>query len=140
MLRLMIFATALAVLVAMILVIVDASLPQAVMADQPAAVAVGRQAGASSWPNWMGKRHDGISLEAGWSVDWPEKGSHALLLYSVETGEYRVLARMRAEEGDHGQDMHPHPSWSRDGNRVYFNGSDTGQRRLYAVDLEHFEF
>ncbi|MAI69715.1 MAG: alcohol dehydrogenase [Rhodopirellula sp.] len=56
------------------------------MADQPAAVAVGRQAGASSWPNWMGKRHDGISLEAGWSVDWPEKGLEVIWEHEIGIG------------------------------------------------------
>ena len=29
---------------------------------------------APSWPNWMGKQHDGISKEAGWSSDWPAAG------------------------------------------------------------------
>ena len=72
--------------------------------------------------------------------DWPETGTHSLLLYDVASNDYRVLARMRAEEGDTKNDMHPHPSWSRDGKRIYFNGSDTGQRRLYAIDLDHFEF
>jgi len=26
------------------------------------------------WPNWMGPRHDGVSLESGWSTDWPQDG------------------------------------------------------------------
>lgn len=28
----------------------------------------------SSWPNWMGPEHDGISTETGWSTVWPEEG------------------------------------------------------------------
>ncbi len=28
----------------------------------------------SSWPNWMGPNHDGISNEDGWSSEWPETG------------------------------------------------------------------
>jgi outer membrane protein assembly factor BamB len=28
----------------------------------------------ASWPNWMGPKRDGISLEKGWSTQWPEKG------------------------------------------------------------------
>ncbi len=78
MLRFMMIATGLVVMVAMILVMVIASVPPFVTADEPVTdnvrVAVGSRAGASSWPNWMGKRHDGISLEAGWSTDWPETG------------------------------------------------------------------
>jgi len=72
--------------------------------------------------------------------DWPEPGTHALLVYDVASGNYRVLARMRAEEGDRNDDMHPHLSWSRDGKRIYFNGSDTGQTRLYAIDLDGYAF
>jgi outer membrane protein assembly factor BamB len=29
---------------------------------------------AADWPMWMGPNLDGISQEAGWSVDWPEEG------------------------------------------------------------------
>lgn len=28
----------------------------------------------TSWPNWMGPNHDGISTQTGWSTDWPESG------------------------------------------------------------------
>ena len=28
----------------------------------------------SSWPNWMGPKHDGISVEKSWSTDWPAGG------------------------------------------------------------------
>ena len=72
--RLLIIATGLAVMVAMILVIVAVSLPRSVTAEEADSVAVGTRGGQSSWPNWMGKRHDGISLETGWSTDWPETG------------------------------------------------------------------
>ncbi len=29
---------------------------------------------AGDWPNWLGPKHDGISEETGWSVEWPEAG------------------------------------------------------------------
>lgn len=72
--------------------------------------------------------------------DWPEKGTHAVLIYDVASGDYRELLRMRAEKNDPKNSMHPHPVWSRDGNGIYFNGSDTGKRRLYFIDLKHFVF
>lgn len=72
--------------------------------------------------------------------DWPEPETHSVLLYDVESGDYRILARMRAETETKPGSMHPHPSWSRDGKRIYFNGSDAGNRRLYAIDLSRFEF
>jgi hypothetical protein len=72
--------------------------------------------------------------------DWPEKGAHAVLLYDVASGDFRELVRMRAENDDPKNTMHPHPVWTRDGQRVYFNGSDTGKRRFYVIDLESFTF
>lgn len=27
-----------------------------------------------TWPNWLGPNHDGVSLETGWSSDWPPDG------------------------------------------------------------------
>ena len=72
--------------------------------------------------------------------DWPQKGRHAVLLYDVASGDYRVLARMRAAESDPKNDIHPHPSWSRDGKGIYFNGTDTGESRVYYIDLSKFEF
>lgn len=72
--------------------------------------------------------------------DWPEQGTHAVLLYDIESGDYRVLARMKTENGDRKNSMHPHPSWSRDGQRIYFNGSIDGTRRLCYIDLSRFDF
>ncbi len=72
--RFMVIATGLAVMVVMVLVIDGISLPPLVTAEESASVKVGGRAGASSWPNWMGPLHDGISLEKEWSTDWPEEG------------------------------------------------------------------
>jgi len=72
--------------------------------------------------------------------DWPEQGTHAVLLYNIASGDYRVLARMKPEAGDRKNSMHPHPSWSRDGKRIYFNGTIAGTRRLCYIDLSRFEF
>jgi len=71
---------------------------------------------------------------------WPEPNTHAVLLYDIASGDYRVLARMNAEEVDPKHEMHPHPTWSRDGKRIYFNGTIEGSRRLCAIDLSRFEF
>ncbi len=72
--------------------------------------------------------------------DWPQKGRHAVLLYDVASGDYRVLARMRAAKDDPENNLHPHPSWSRDGKGIYFNSTDTGESRVYFIDLSKFEF
>lgn len=71
---------------------------------------------------------------------WPEPNTHAVLLYEVESDDYRVLIRSKGEPGDTKNTMHPHPSWSRDGKRIYFNGVIEGTRRLCYIDLTHFQW
>lgn len=71
---------------------------------------------------------------------WPEPNTHAVLLYEVESDDYRVLVRTKGEPGDSKNNMHPHPSWSRDGKRIYFNGVIDGTRRLCYIDLTHFQW
>ncbi len=63
-----------AVMVVTALLIVAASLPHTVTSAETDSTDVNGRGSTSSWPNWMGKRHDGISHEAGWSTDWPEMG------------------------------------------------------------------
>ena len=72
--------------------------------------------------------------------DWPEPGTHAVSLYEVESDDYRVLIRSKGGPGDTKNNMHPHPSWSRDGNRIYFNGVIDGTRRLCYIDLTHYKW
>mgnify|MGYP001041011725 CR=1 FL=1 len=74
MLRIMILTTGLAAMGVVFFVMTDSSLPQSARAEEPESVAERSRAEASSWPNWMGERHDGISRETGWSTDWPEEG------------------------------------------------------------------
>jgi outer membrane protein assembly factor BamB len=38
------------------------------------------------WPNWMGPNHDGISIESGWSKDWPTDGLPVLWKKELGTG------------------------------------------------------
>ncbi len=71
---------------------------------------------------------------------WPEPNTHAVLLYKVDSDDYRVLARSRGEPGDTENNMHPHPSWSRDGKRIFFNGVIDGTRRLCYIDLTHYQW
>lgn len=76
--RFMFIAAGLAVMVAIVLAFDAISLPLLVRAEESDSVAVDREAGTPSWPNWMGQHHDGISLEKGWSTDWPEEGLHVI--------------------------------------------------------------
>jgi len=74
MLRVMIFTTGLAAMGVVFFVIANPSLSYSARAEEPESAAGRGRAQASSWPNWMGERHDGISRETGWSTDWPEDG------------------------------------------------------------------
>jgi hypothetical protein len=66
---------------------------------------------------------------------WPEPGQGAILLYDVSSGEYQVLSRFATPDTTHETGVHPHPVWSRDGKRVYFNVAETNVPHLYAIDL-----
>lgn len=78
--------------------------------------------------------------------DDPEPQSASILLYDLPGGERRTLASFPHQRAQHGQvgtvtplqaKSDPHPAWSRDGRRVYFNvkGAD-GVASLFAVDTE----
>ena len=68
--------------------------------------------------------------------DWPAKGVAALLLYDADgSGAHQVLARFAAPDLTHAMGTHPHPAWSRDGRRIYFNAAEARAPHLYALDL-----
>lgn len=57
----------------------DSPQPKVVQADEtkrPPSVAKSLESTTehSTWLNWMGNRHDGVSTESGWSTEWPEEG------------------------------------------------------------------
>ena len=64
---------------------------------------------------------------------WEKPGRSAILLYDVATGKYEVLATFALSDASHETGIHPHPVWSRDGKRVYFNSAESGQPQVYAV-------
>jgi len=67
--------------------------------------------------------------------DWPEAGRAAILRYNLTTGDYEVLVRMALPDTTHKTGCHPHPVFSRDRKRVYFNSTNSGVPRLYAIEL-----
>jgi Tol biopolymer transport system component len=62
-------------------------------------------------------------------------GEAHILLVDVARGERTVLASGTHERHDHLAGSHPHPQWSRDESRIFFNMADTGVPQLYAVAL-----
>lgn len=67
--------------------------------------------------------------------DWPEAGRAAILRYDLTTGDYDVLVRVALPDTTHRTGCHPHPVFSRDRKRVYFNSTESGVPRLYAIEL-----
>lgn len=67
--------------------------------------------------------------------DWPVKGQNAVVVMDTQTGRRTTVAvfHYRSNVPQHGG-CHPHPVWSRDGRRVYFNADETGEPQLYAVE------
>ncbi len=56
-----------------------------------------------------------------------------ILLVDVETGDHHTLTAGRHAQRGHIRGCHPHPQWSRDESRVFFNMADTGVPQLYEV-------
>jgi Tol biopolymer transport system component len=66
--------------------------------------------------------------------DTPEAGTCSLDIIDVATGEGTTLATFPMPAPPYEQ-SHPHPAWSRDSRRIYFNCAASGIPQLYAVDL-----
>ncbi len=66
---------------------------------------------------------------------WEKDGQGAILLYDLSVKDYEVLATFPLPDTTHSTGTHPHPVWSRNGKRVYFNAVHEEQARLFAVDL-----
>ncbi len=41
---------------------------------------------STSWPNWRGPNHNGVSSETGWSTNWPKEGPKVLWNASIGAG------------------------------------------------------
>jgi len=67
--------------------------------------------------------------------NWPQPGQGAILVCDIETGMHECLVSFGLPDTSQ-TGVHPHPVWSRDGKRVFFNcGGKENIPRVYAVDL-----
>lgn len=66
------------------------------------------------------------------------KGLWALVVGETKTdGEYHTIHKFQNNNGANSwRPSHPHPIFSHDGKRIYFNVSEDGFTRLYVVSLE----
>ena len=78
---------------------------------------------------------DGANLVAD-VMNWPERGTGGILVYDLTTGGFNQIVTMATRDTSHATGCHPHPAWSRDGRRIYFNSADDGVPAVYALDLE----
>ncbi len=71
----------------------------------------------------------------------PVKDQTSILLYSLETGNEETLAEMEFPIVDWQVNhpprrlCHPHPVWSHDGKRLYFNGIENNTPGLYVMEI-----
>src|SRR5262249_6329039 len=64
------------------------------------------------------------------------KGSWAVVVGDVRTGRYVTLHRFNNAGGARSWRVsHPHPAFSPDGRRIYFNVSDGRWTRLYVAEI-----
>lgn len=67
--------------------------------------------------------------------DHPYPNQAAIVLLEIATGRLETLCTGQHHDFDHMTGSHPHPQFSRDGKRIYFNISDTKRPQLYALEI-----
>lgn len=88
--------------------------------------------------------HPSLSPDGRWLVtdrwteatDDPNERNACIVLIDPKTGDEREIARLRVADTSQQTGCHPHPAWDRAGKRVYFNSTDDGVLRMWAIDLE----
>ena len=95
----------------------DPSLVQADEADVSPAVADSSPSATqhSTWLNWMGNRHDGVSSETGWSTEWPEDGLPIVWERQIGIG----FSSVSIADG-----------------RLFTMGHDDGSETVFCLDLD----
>ncbi len=76
--------------------------------------------------------HDGTRIVVD-LTNWPHKPLGAVVAYDVAHQDFQVLAQVSQPDYSN-RACHLHPTWSRDGQRAYFNTSTPGERSLWVVD------
>ena len=116
--RVMIIAAAPVTLAVFLIVTYGQYLLSAESAEKPSLVSdtieSSSESSSSSWPNWMGANHDGISGEAGWSTEWPEDGLEVLWRRQIGIGFSSVSIA---------------------GGRLFTMGHRDGDETVYCLDL-----
>ncbi|MCF8261471.1 MAG: T9SS type A sorting domain-containing protein [Melioribacteraceae bacterium] len=69
------------------------------------------------------------------TFDWPITKRGSLILFDIIEQSYSVIAEMNMPAQSYEDRVHPHPVWSRDFKRIYFNSEDDGERKVYAYDI-----
>lgn len=65
----------------------------------------------------------------------PEHGHAQILRIDLASGQREVLAEFAHADFGHSDGHHPHPVFSRDGRRLYFNAQDGGPCGVFVLEL-----
>jgi len=65
-----------------------------------------------------------------------QAGECGIIIGSIKTDEYTTIHRFDNTDGAKSwRQSHPHPAFSSDGQRIYFNINEGGRTRLYVAEL-----
>lgn len=68
------------------------------------------------------------------ATHWPSSERATIFIYTVGLGAPEAVLELTQRDFSQ-RGCHLHPTWARDGNRIYFNSMESGVRGLYALDL-----
>lgn len=69
------------------------------------------------------------------ATHWPSSDKATIFVYTLGSRAPEVVLELTQQDFSQ-RGCHLHPTWSRNGNRIYFNSMESGVRGFYAVDLQ----